>query len=65
VAGFPDLVLVRDRVIFAELKRDKGQLSVDQYEWLEMLKKTGAEVYVWRPCEWTKIEGVLKARETE
>jgi len=32
--GFPDLVLVRDRVIFAELKRDRANPNADQWAWL-------------------------------
>ena len=31
--GFPDLVLVRDRVLFVELKTDTGKLSGDQEVW--------------------------------
>lgn len=31
--GWPDLVLVRDRVLFVELKTDKGKLSLDQEQW--------------------------------
>src|SRR5689334_22388822 len=37
-AGFPDLVLARgDRLIFAELKTEKGNVSEDQQKWLESL----------------------------
>lgn len=37
-AGFPDLVLVRNgRVMFLELKSDKGQLSEDQWAWHKAL----------------------------
>ena len=46
--GFPDLTLVRDRVIFAELKRDRGgRLSPAQIGVHELLRAAGAEVYVW------------------
>ncbi len=50
--GFPDLVLVRDRVIFAELKSAKGRLRPEQVTWLERLDKAGATAYVWRPADW-------------
>jgi hypothetical protein len=50
-AGFPDLVLVRERVIFAEIKRETGQPSAEQYEWLEALAEAGQEVYLWRPSD--------------
>jgi len=51
--GFPDLVLVRrERLVFAELKSEKGKLTPAQVEWNEALKATAAEVYVWRPADW-------------
>ena len=52
--GFPDLVLVRgDRIIFAELKREKGGvLSPAQRVWLDALAATNlVEVHVWRPSD--------------
>ena len=40
-AGFPDCVMVRPpRLIFAELKSEKGKLSDKQKEWLEALITT-------------------------
>jgi VRR-NUC domain-containing protein len=61
-AGFPDCVLVRDRVVYAELKSSKGALSVAQRRWLDSLDRAGAEVYIWRPADWTSgaIEQVLR-----
>jgi hypothetical protein len=51
--GFPDLVIVgRKRVIFAELKSDKGKLSGSQAQWYAHLLANGAEAYVWRPTQW-------------
>lgn len=61
-AGFPDLVLVRDRVVFAELKAQRGRLSADQAEWLAVLEGAGVEAYCWRPSDWPVIERVLAAR---
>jgi VRR-NUC domain-containing protein len=49
--GFPDLVLVRDRVIYVELKRESGKLTDSQISWVESLKAAGAEIYVWRPSD--------------
>ena len=58
-AGFPDLVLVRgDRLIFAELKREKGRLTESQRTWLSALDET-AETYVWRPSDWDAVIEVL------
>lgn len=62
--GWPDLTLVRDRVIHAELKSHTGRLSVHQERWLERLKAAGAEVYVWRPDDMDEIAAVLTRRVT-
>ena len=57
--GFPDLVLVRgDRLIFAELKREKGRLTESQRTWLAALEET-AETHVWRPSDWEAVIEVL------
>jgi len=58
--GFVDVAMVREsRLIFAELKSDKGKLTPYQSEWLDALKKTGAEVYVWRPGDFNDIVLIL------
>lgn len=57
--GFPDLVLVRERVIFAELKADKGKPTKAQREWLLALESGGATFLVWRPRDWDDIVKVL------
>ena len=63
-AGFPDWVFVKDgRLIFVELKRQKGKLSPHQEEWiLELIPCNSVEVYVWRPSEWLNgtVERILK-----
>jgi hypothetical protein len=51
-AGFPDLVLARERVIFVELKSDVGRTSVDQQDWLFALSGADAECHLWRPVHW-------------
>lgn len=66
--GFPDRVIVRDRCIFAELKRDlTGKASVDrarqptdrQREWLDDLSAAGMEVYLWRPADLQEVAKIL------
>ena len=59
--GFPDLVLLRrDRLVFAELKTDSGRLRPEQLQWLESLRRTCNEVYVWRPQDWPQIVEALR-----
>jgi hypothetical protein len=55
-AGFPDIVAVRgERILFAELKTEKGKLGELQAAWLGALEKAAlgaywhVDVYVWRP----------------
>ncbi len=60
--GFPDWVIVRERVIFAELKTEAGQPSLSQREWLDGLARTGCECYLWRPSDIDEIGRVLGKR---
>lgn len=58
--GFPDLVLVRDKVLYRELKTEKGRLSVPQKEWGQSLSEAGADYKVWRPSMIEEIYKELK-----
>ena len=60
--GFPDLVAVRPpRVIFAELKTEKGKVTPDQRIWFRALLDSGkVEVYLWRPSMWDQIVRILR-----
>ena len=66
--GFPDLLMVRDRVIVAEVKAGarsgNRHLSVDQKDWLSRFRMASAEAYVWTPEAWFDgtIDGVLGVR---
>ena len=65
--GYPDLTLVaRDgRIIFAELKTDKGKLTDAQEDWGRALTNYqanfGVNYYLWRPSNWYagEVEKVL------
>jgi hypothetical protein len=64
-AGFPDLVLARlGRVVFAEVKTEKGTVSVPQKRWRTHLAPEGqipdVEVFLWRPKDWPDIVKVLR-----
>jgi hypothetical protein len=64
--GWPDLTLVRERVVFAELKTNTNyHLSAEERKWIEWLRLAGQEVYVWRPRHWEEIEGVLDRRDPD
>ena len=51
-AGFPDLVLWRERIIYRELKIGRHQLRPEQRVRLRELRGAGADVDVWRPTDW-------------
>ena len=62
-AGFPDLVLVREYVIFAEIKTEKGKLTAEQEAWIEAIQKAqnyNLRAYVWKPSDWEQIVRVLE-----
>lgn len=64
LSGYPDLTMWRvadKRLIFAELKREKGRLRPAQEVILDELRALGkAEVYVWRPSHWDEILETLR-----
>ncbi len=57
--GFFDLVLMRERVIYVEVKRQKGVQSDEQKMWAKRAKAAGCEVYLFRPADLELIEQVL------
>lgn len=61
--GFPDLVMVRAGrpVVYAELKTVAGRVRPEQAKWLELLRLTPSQVFLWRPTPecWAEIERVL------
>lgn len=63
-AGFPDLVLVRERLIVVELKSDKGRVSEKQQQWLDGFRDAGIETYVWRPGDLSDALTILQARKS-
>lgn len=57
--GWPDLLLVRERVMWIELKAQGGKLRPDQEDVIELLRKAGAEVWIFTPRDWEELLGVL------
>ena len=62
VHGFPDLTMVRPpRVLFVELKNDKGRLTLAQEHRGKMLGECpDVKYYLWRPSDWDDIVEVLR-----
>ena len=59
--GFPDYVATRNgRVLFAEIKNERGRLTKTQELWLDTLRTSTAEVYVWRPGDLHNVKEVLR-----
>lgn len=61
-AGFPDLVMARgERLLFVELKSQKGRLRTEQEVWIDALRCSAPfgthEVYVWKPKDW--VDGTI------
>jgi predicted lipoprotein len=57
--GWPDLTLVRERVVWIEAKSEKGELRREQREIIAKLKAAGQEVYVYRPHDRDDMERTL------
>lgn len=57
--GFPDLILVRHKTLFRELKTDTGKLTDAQKTWGERLVEAGADYCVWRPKQIKEIFAAL------
>ena len=62
--GFPDLVLVRERVLYRELKNDRRLLEKEQKAWRDILLAAGQDWAVWRPNMWDEIQAELTARKS-
>ena len=66
MAGYPDLTMwnvQQKRLIFAELKREKGKVSESQKIVLsELGQLVQCEVYVWRPSDWDSIIEIMKGK---
>ncbi len=65
--GFPDLLMVRDRVIVAEVKGDTDRMKKEQHEWLSAFRLAGIAAHVWTPESWRsgEIERILQSRVIE
>jgi hypothetical protein len=59
-AGFPDLLLLRPpRLLWRELKSNRGRVEPAQERFLAALQACGQDAAIWRPRDWAQIEGEL------
>jgi hypothetical protein len=58
--GWPDLVLCRERLVVAELKREHGRVTAEQAAWIAAFRAAGVEAHVWRPSDLPRIERLLQ-----
>lgn len=61
--GWPDLILVRTRLVVAEIKSSTGRLRDEQRLWIHRLQAARVEVHVWTPSEWS--DGTVTAVLTD
>jgi hypothetical protein len=60
-SGWPDLVLIRPpELLFVEVKREDGQVTPSQLEFITALRACGQDVRLWRPSDWDEIVERLK-----
>lgn len=60
--GYPDLTLVRERVVVAELKTGAAAATPAQMDWLRAFAAAGVEAYVWRDSDWDAVVATLRRR---
>lgn len=61
-AGFPDLVLVRERVLWLELKVHPNKPTAEQLRWIDALKAAGQWAWVLYPEEWANVVNLLEGK---
>jgi hypothetical protein len=59
--GWVDLTLVRERFIYAELKKKGAYLKPEQRVWRGRIEAAGGEYHLWRPPDRPAIQALLLA----
>ena len=62
-AGWPDLVMLRERAIVAELKVPPNTATAAQLNCLDRFRRAGIAAYLWTPNDWPEIIRVLQRKE--
>lgn len=60
--GFMDLVLMRERIIYIECKRETGKLTDEQKAWRQWTLDAGGEYYLLKPHDFDHAAAVLKTK---
>jgi Holliday junction resolvase len=59
--GWPDLVCIRrPRIVFLELKAQRGRVTPEQAACLAELRACGMEALVARPSQWQRLEELFR-----
>jgi len=58
--GMTDLILFRDRIIWAELKKETGKSRPGQPEFAARVIRAGGKHYIWRPRHKAEVLEVLR-----
>ena len=61
-SGFPDLVLVRERILYRELKVGKNKLSPTQELWRDSIMDAGGDWAEWRETDMDDIVADLSRK---
>lgn len=59
-AGFPDYLLIRERVVWVELKSETGTVRPAQRKFAARLVRAGQEYHLWRPRNRAEVLEVLR-----
>lgn len=60
--GFPDLVLVKHRILYRECKSGRARLEDEQAEWGRRISAAGGDWDVWTDKMWPEIKATLTER---
>lgn len=60
-AGLPDLILIGRRVLWRELKTEKGRVRPAQRATIAALTAAGQDAGVWRPSDWGRVRVELES----
>lgn len=64
--GFPDLVLINAqaaRILFLELKTEKGRPTPEQQAWIDALRGCGLHAHILRPSDADLLNDLLNTRK--